>query len=107
MPAEGSPSSVRPGRAAPGRGNLALRLLTESADPAVRPVVERVTARRLAVIESAFAELGHPAGQARHYAHALYSAYLGIAALRRLGAAPPDSEDYIAALLAAFAVEPR
>src|SRR5262249_33451506 len=31
--------------------DLSLQLLTESADPIVRPVVERVTRRRLAVIE--------------------------------------------------------
>jgi hypothetical protein len=70
----------------------------------VRPVAERVTRRRLAVIQAAFAELGHPARRARHYANAVYSAYLGTAALRRVDAAPPDSEDYIAALLAAFGV---
>lgn len=91
--------------AAEGAG-LALRLLTESADPIVRPAVERVTRRRLAIIEAAFVELGRPAAQARNYASVMYAAYLGMAALRGVDAAPFDSEDYIAAVLAAFGVEP-
>ncbi|MGE5132831.1 MAG: TetR family transcriptional regulator [Gemmatimonadota bacterium] len=93
--------------AATGTADLALTLLTEADDPVIRPVVERVTRRRLAVIEAAFAELGHPPGQARHHASALYAAYLGTAALRRAGAAPADREGYLATLLAAFGVPPQ
>jgi AcrR family transcriptional regulator len=84
--------------------DLTLRLLTESDDPVVRPVAERVTRRRLTVIEATFAELGHPPELARHYATASYSAYLGTAALRRVGAAPDDPAAYVDALLAAFGV---
>jgi AcrR family transcriptional regulator len=105
-PAERLRTLARNAFAATRTADLALRLLTESGDPIVRPVVERVTRRRLAVIEAAFTELGHPSGQARHYATAIYSAYLGTAALRRVDAAPSDSEDYIAALLAALDVAP-
>ena len=47
-----------------------------------------------------------PAGKARHYASALYSACLGTAALRPVDAAPRASEDYIAALPAAFGMQP-
>ena len=86
--------------------DLTLRLLTESPDPVVRPAAERVTRRRLAVIEAAFAELGHPPELARHYATAGYSAYLGTAALRRVGAAPDDPGAYVDALLAAFGIPP-
>jgi hypothetical protein len=92
-------------RTAGDGADLALRLLTESADPIVRPVVERVTRRRLAVLEAAFTELGRPADQARHQASVTYAAYLGMAALRRVDAAPSDGEDYIAAVLVAFGVD--
>jgi hypothetical protein len=69
-------------------------------------VAERVTRRRLTVIEAAFAELGHSPELAGHYATASYSAYLGTAALRRVGAAPVDPVAYVDALLAAFGVPP-
>ncbi|WP_326598365.1 TetR/AcrR family transcriptional regulator [Streptomyces sp. NBC_01803] len=87
-----------------GRGDLALRLLTESADPLVREVTERVTERRLAVLESAFTALGHPPEAARHYAMAGYSAYLGAAALRHTPSAPADPAAYIDTILRAFGV---
>lgn len=103
-PAERLRLLARNAFAATESADLALRLLTEAADPIVRPVVERVTRRRLAVIEAAFTELGHSAGRARHHAAALYAAYLGTAALHRVDAAPADREDYLAALLAAFGV---
>ena len=93
--------------AATGTADLALTLLTEADDPVIGPVAARVTRRRLAVIEAAFAELGHPPARAGHYASALYSAYLGTAALRRVDAAPADREGYLAALLAAFGVQPQ
>ncbi|MEU0003082.1 hypothetical protein ABZ079_01925 [Streptomyces sp. NPDC006314] len=53
---------ARHARTATDGADLALRLLTESADPVVRPVVERVTRRRPAITEAAFVELGRPAG---------------------------------------------
>ncbi|GGU92632.1 TetR family transcriptional regulator [Streptomyces filipinensis] len=105
-PAERLRMLVRHAHTATQGADLALRLLTESADPVVRPVVERVTRRRLAIIEAAFAELGRPADQARHFASMTYAAYLGLAALRRVDAAPADHEEYIADLLAAFGVAP-
>lgn len=105
-PAERLRVLARNAFAATESADLTLRLLTESSDPIVRPVAERVTRRRLAVIEAAFTELGHPAAQARHHANAIYSAYLGTAALRRIDAAPADSEDYITTLLTALGVEP-
>jgi hypothetical protein len=43
----------------------------------------------------------------RHGATVLYSAYLGTTALRRVDAAPADSEDYVATLLAALGVAPK
>ncbi|WP_433174269.1 TetR/AcrR family transcriptional regulator [Actinoallomurus sp. CA-150999] len=105
-PAERLRRLVHQAFAGPDDGDLALRLLTASDDPAVRSVAERVTRRRLAVIETAFAELGHPPELARHYATMSYSAYLGAAALRRVGAAPDDPHAYVDAVLAPFGVPP-
>ncbi|MFD0684105.1 TetR/AcrR family transcriptional regulator [Actinomadura fibrosa] len=105
-PAERLRVLVRHAHAATEGADLALRLLTESGDPIIRPVVERVTRRRLAIIEAAFVELGRSADRARHDASVTYAAYLGTAALRRVDAVPGDSEDFIAALLSTFGVEP-
>ncbi|GAA3233418.1 helix-turn-helix domain-containing protein [Actinocorallia longicatena] len=88
--------------AATESGDLALRLLTEAEDEVVRPVVERVTARRLAVIAGSFEELGLPPAAARDRAAAAYSVYLGTAALARIGAAPTDRSGYVASVLAAL-----
>lgn len=100
-PAERLRVLVRHAAAATEGADLALRLLVEADDPVVRAAAERVTRRRLTVIAAAFAELGHPADRARHYASATYSAYLGAAALRRVDAAP-EGGGYIDALLGAF-----
>jgi len=91
---------VRHAFAATGGGDLALSLLMHAGDPVVRPVVERVTRRRLATIEAAFAELGQPAPLAGQLAAACYAGYLGTAALRRVGAAPAESAGYLDTLLA-------
>jgi AcrR family transcriptional regulator len=103
-PAERLRVLVRHAHTATEGADLALRLLTESEDPVVRPVVERVTRRRLEIIEAAFVELGRSPAQARHFASVTYAAYLGTAALRRVGAAPADQDDYIADLLSAFGI---
>lgn len=92
--------------AATGYADLSLRLMTEASDPVVRATAARVTRRRLAVIEAAFAELGRPAERARHDAYAMYSAYLGAAALRRVDATPADRDAYVETLLAAFGIAP-
>lgn len=81
-------------------GDLALRLLAEPADPAVREVVARVTGRRLAVIASGFAEMGYPPERARQLATASYAVYLGTAALYRTGSGPADVTAYLDAITA-------
>jgi AcrR family transcriptional regulator len=53
--------------------------------PLVRPVVERVTARRLKYMTEAFAELGLPKQQARRRATLLYLGYLGLYEYQRTG----------------------
>lgn len=105
-PAERLRRLARAAFAATEPADLALRLLTEP-DPLVQPVAQRVTQRRIAVIEAAFAELGQPATQARHHANALYAAYLGTAALRRANAAPTDQSGYLTTLLKAFGIPPQ
>jgi len=103
-PAERLRTLTHAAAAATQNADLALRLLVESDDPAVRTVVQRVSLRRLRVIEAAFCELGCPQPVARYYAAGMYAAYLGTAALRRADTAPGDTEAYIDALLAAFGV---
>jgi AcrR family transcriptional regulator len=103
-PAERLRRLARAAFAATQPADLALRLLTEPADPAVAAAAKRVTERRIAVIEAAFTELGQPATEAHHHANALYAAYLGTAALRRANAAPTDQAGYLTSLLKAFGI---
>jgi len=63
-----------------------LALLAAKDDPAVAPVLRRVTDRRIAYLEELFRALGFPAGTARRRAVLAYSVYLGQAQL--LTAAP-------------------
>ncbi|MFE2751775.1 TetR/AcrR family transcriptional regulator [Actinosynnema sp. NPDC059335] len=63
-----------------------LAMLAAKDDPAVAPVLRRVTDRRLGYLEALFGELGFPADVARRRAVLAYSAYLGQAQL--LSAAP-------------------
>ncbi|MFC5058693.1 TetR/AcrR family transcriptional regulator [Saccharothrix xinjiangensis] len=58
-------------------------LVAHADDPAVAPVLHRVTRRRVAFLADVYAELGFPAGQARHRAVAAYAAYVGWTQLRR------------------------
>src|SRR5262249_34752015 len=75
-PAERLRRLARAAFAATQPADLALRLLTEPADPAVAAAARRVTERRIAVIEAAFTELGQPPTEARHHPNPLYPAYL-------------------------------
>jgi AcrR family transcriptional regulator len=80
---------------APVDADIALRLLTETDQPAVEPVAARVTRRRLAILTETFAELGLTPERASHHANASYALYLGTAALHRVSAAPDDIEAYV------------
>jgi AcrR family transcriptional regulator len=101
-PAERLRFLIRHAFAAPASADLALRLLTESGEPAVRAAAERVTRRRLDVMAETFAEMGLPREQARHHAAASYAIYLGTAALHRVDAAPDDVEAYVASITKAL-----
>ncbi len=83
-------------------GDLALRLVDQAQEPAVRDAIQRVTQRRLAVLEDGFRALGVPGDRARHLAAASYALYLGNAALRRMNANPTDTPAYTQTLLATF-----
>ena len=71
----------------PGAGSIELALQPHADHPMVAPVLARVTARRMATLESLFAEQGLPASQARDRALLAYAAYLGHA---QLAHATPD-----------------
>lgn len=90
---------------APAGGDLALRLIDESDDPAVHAAVQRVTNRRLAFLEETYTQTGAPLERARHLAAVSYAVYLGTAALRRVGAAPADPAGYIETVMAVFGVD--
>ena len=60
-------------------GGLRDAALAASADhPLVKPVLQRVTARRLAYLTDVFVELGWPKAAARRRGLLLYSSYLGL-----------------------------
>jgi len=58
-------------------------LVAHADDPAVAPVLQRVTERRVAFLAEVYAELGHSAVQARYRAISAYSAYVGWMQLKR------------------------
>jgi AcrR family transcriptional regulator len=63
-------------------------LFASATHPLVRPVVERVTARRLRYMADTFAELGLPKRRARHRARMLYLSYIGLHECFRAGLEP-------------------
>jgi AcrR family transcriptional regulator len=60
-------------------------LLASATHPLVKPVVERVTRRRLDYISAMYVELGFPRKRARRRALLFYSSYLGVFDLLRVG----------------------
>ncbi len=81
------------------RQNLTHRIyvaLCASLDhPKVRPVMRRVTKRRLAYLTSALAELGLDRNAARHRARLTYSSYVGYLQLQAKGLVPDrGSEEF-------------
>lgn len=60
-------------------------VLAAASDPRVRPVLERVTEKRLAFVERLYRELGLRGEEAARRAHLAYALYVGIGQLRRTG----------------------
>ncbi len=65
----------------PESSAIELAMLAAKDDPAVAPVLARVTERRIAYLEELFAALGFAADTAHHRAVLAYSVYLGQAQL--------------------------
>ena len=65
-----------------------LALLADADHPLVRPVLGRVTARRLAYLTAQFTALGQSDGEARNRAVLSYSAFVGLHQSDRVAAAP-------------------
>ncbi|MEJ2857883.1 MULTISPECIES: TetR/AcrR family transcriptional regulator [unclassified Saccharothrix] len=65
----------------PASSAIELAMLAAKDDPAVAPVLNRVTERRIAYLEDLFVGLGFAAGAAHHRAVLAYSVYLGQAQL--------------------------
>ena len=72
--------------------------ISDAADaPLVRPVLRRVSERRIDYLEECYRALGFPPEEARHRALLVYAAYVG--ALRLVREAPsrvPQGDDYLA-----------
>ncbi|NKI33879.1 TetR/AcrR family transcriptional regulator [Wenzhouxiangella sp. XN79A] len=68
-------------------------LCAASDDPRVRPVLERVTQRRLDYLAKAFRELGLDPESARHRARLTYTSYVGYIQLQSRGMAPERGSD--------------
>lgn len=82
------------------------QLIAASDDPDVAATLERSAARRLALLERTFRELGLSAAAARHRATLTYAGYLGLAQLRRQAPGrledTQEAEAYIEDLVAAL-----
>nr|WP_238356610.1 TetR/AcrR family transcriptional regulator [Kribbella italica] len=83
----------------PADAAVSFRLISAVDDPTVAGTARRVTERRIAYMQSAVEQLGLPPDLARRRVLAGYGAYLGTAALRRIGAVN-DSDDFIDQLVA-------
>lgn len=68
-------------------------LCAAASHPIVRPVLERVTQRRMAYLSAAFRELGMASEAAENQARLAYSSYLGFLQLQRQGQAPDVESD--------------
>jgi len=68
-------------------------LCAASDHPVVKPVIERITRRRLEHLARAFTELGLSAEQARHRARLTYTSYVGYLQLQLRGMAPESGTE--------------
>jgi len=68
-------------------------LCAASEHPRVKPVIERVTRRRLNYLAKAFRQLGLDEEQARHRARLTYTSYIGYIQLQLRGMAPERGSD--------------
>ena len=73
--------------------NVYSSLCTAADHPQVEPLLERVAARRMKHIESAYGEIGFESTEASHRARLTYSAYLGFLQLQRQHQAPNLSSE--------------
>ena len=68
-------------------------LCAASDHPIIKPVMDRVTQRRLDAIAQAFRELGLDENAARHRARLTYTSYVGYIQLQARGMAPERASD--------------
>lgn len=59
------------------RIEAALAFAAAAEDTRVRPIFEKVSHRRLAILRQTYRDFGLPPARARHYAEGLYATYLG------------------------------
>lgn len=68
-------------------------LCAASDHPRVKPVIERITSRRIEYLAKAFRELGLTDEEARHRARLTYTSYVGYIQLQIRGMAPERGSD--------------
>ncbi len=90
----------------PADAAISFRLISAADDSAIGETVRRVSERRLAYMQSALEEMGFSPALARRRVLAGYGAYLGMAALRRIGACN-ESIDFIDQLMSDMTRKPR
>lgn len=82
---------------------ISFRLISAADDPAIAEVVRRVSKRRLEFMQAALEEMGASADVARRRIVVGYGSYLGMAALRRIGASDEPLSDFIDQVMAEIA----
>ncbi|MFC6887398.1 MULTISPECIES: TetR/AcrR family transcriptional regulator [Actinomadura] len=85
---------------------ISFRLISAADDPAIAEVVRRVSKRRLEFMQTALEEMGTPSDVARRRIVVGYGSYLGMAALRRIGASDEPLTDFIDQVMAEIALPP-
>jgi AcrR family transcriptional regulator len=76
---------------------LELAISDAADDPLVRPVLRRVSERRIDYLEECYRVLGFPSEEARHRALLVYAAYVGTLRLaREARGRMPQGDDYLA-----------
>ncbi|WP_165974564.1 TetR/AcrR family transcriptional regulator [Nonomuraea deserti] len=85
---------------------ISFRLISAADDPGIAEIARRVSERRLAFMQAALEEMGTPPDLARRRVVVGYGSYLGVAALRRLGASDEPLTDFIDQVMAGLALPP-
>lgn len=85
---------------------ISFRLISAADDPGIAETARRVSERRLGFMQAALEEMGMPPDVARRRVVGGYGSYLGMAALRRIGASDEPLIDFIDQVMADMTLPP-